>query len=56
MDNVKFHKFADINELIKNIDYEIMSLPPYSLFWNPIESMFSEHKEITKHGNPQKVN
>ena len=34
MDIVKFHK---VMELVKNSDHEIMCLPPYSPFQNPID-------------------
>ena len=53
MNNVKFHQVVEIKELIKNGDYEIMCLPPYSPFLNLIENMLIKYKKITKRGNPQ---
>lgn len=53
MDNVQFHKNIEIRNLIEAENYELLFLPPYSPFLNPIENMFSKWKEITKRSNPQ---
>ena len=53
MDNVQFHKCREIQQLINNNNYELLFLPPYSPFLNPIENMFSKWKGITKSSNPR---
>jgi transposase len=42
MDNVAFHKTDVINNIVVESGYEILFLPPYSPFLNPIENMFSK--------------
>lgn len=53
MDNVRFHKSDDVLRNVENAGYEIMFLPPYSPFLNPIENMFSKWKEFSKRANPR---
>jgi transposase len=46
MDNVAFHKTAEIRSIFENSMHEIVFLPPYSLFLNPIENIFSKWKNL----------
>lgn len=48
MDNVPFHKNAAIKDLIIESGHNLKLLPPYSLFLNPIENMFSKSKNFVK--------
>jgi transposase len=45
MDNVKFHHSQVVLNTIKNTPHEILYLPPYSPFLNPIEYAFSKIKK-----------
>ena len=42
MDNVRFHKMKIIIDLFKSYGHDILFLPPYSPFLNPIENVFSK--------------
>ena len=53
MDNVRFHRMANVQTVIAEHGLTAMYLPPYSPFLNPIENMFSKWKEITKRSNPR---
>ncbi len=48
MDNVAFHKNADIQALIRNRGVSHKYLPPYSPFLNPIENLFNQWKDLVK--------
>ena len=48
MHDVRFHKNESIRNLITDNNFESPFLPPYSLFLNPLTSMFSKWKEMTK--------
>ena len=50
MDNVAFHKTEQIRNLIRMSGHEIIFLPPYSPFLNPIEEVFNQWKWWIKHG------
>ncbi|KAF7685336.1 hypothetical protein CDIK_3915, partial [Cucumispora dikerogammari] len=51
-DNVSFHKVLFIRQKIEDLGYELRFLPPYSLFLNPIENMFSKWKEFVRRESP----
>jgi transposase len=44
MDNVALHKTQEIREIIESRGHQIIFLPPYSPFLNPIENVFSKWK------------
>ncbi|KAI5152145.1 hypothetical protein ENBRE01_2602, partial [Enteropsectra breve] len=48
MDNVPFHKVDAIKNLIVGAGFELIFLPPYSPFLNPIENMFSKWKQTVR--------
>lgn len=52
MDNVRFHKVSAIRNLIENKGYNILYLPPYSPFLNPIENAFSKWKQNIRQNKP----
>lgn len=53
MDNVAFHKCTTVRETIVAEGFDVMYLPPYSPFLNPIENLFSKWKNIVRRANPQ---
>ncbi|XP_049294417.1 uncharacterized protein LOC125769652 isoform X2 [Anopheles funestus] len=53
MDNVRFHKCAEVREAIGEDQDRVIYLPPYSPFLNPIENLFSKWKNMVKRTNPQ---
>mgnify|MGYP003407081277 FL=1 len=58
MDNVRFHKHQSIKDkfLAMHVDAnicELMFLPPYSPFLNPIENMFSKWKGMIRESRPK---
>ena len=56
MDNARFHKMTSVQTVIAEHGLNILYLPPYSPFLNPIENMFSKWKDITKRLNPRNEN
>ena len=48
MDNVSFHHSQKVKEVIKNKEWDILYIPPYSPIFNPIEGIFSIVKRIYK--------
>jgi len=52
MDNVAFHKNVSIREKFNQENRTLMFLPPYSLFLNPIENLFSKWKLLIRQSNP----
>ena len=52
MGNVKFHKTIEVKEIFEQYECELLYLPPYSPFLNPIENMFSKWKEYIKRRGP----
>jgi transposase len=52
MDNVAFHRVAEVREVIESSGHNILFLPPYSPFLNPIENMFSKWKTLVKSEQP----
>ena len=44
MDNVAFHKTGDVQNFLIGEGHELVFLPPYSPFLNPIEHTFSTWK------------
>ena len=53
MDNVKFHKQANIAEIIALTGAKIVFLPPYSPDFSPIEKMWSKIKNILRKLSPR---
>ena len=45
MDKVNFHKADKIKKLV---DHDLLFLPPYSTFLNPIENLFNQWKNLIK--------
>ncbi|CAG8707848.1 7176_t:CDS:2, partial [Cetraspora pellucida] len=45
MDNIYFHKSDIVKEIVKDTIYQILYIPPYSLFLNLIENCFSKIKD-----------
>ena len=52
MDNVKFHKTDDIQELVDAKGHDLQYLPPYSPQLNPIEYLFHEWKGFVRAQHP----
>jgi len=52
MDNVASHHTTLVKEAAEANNLNILYLPPYSPFLNPIEYMFSKWKEIVKRMSP----
>jgi transposase len=52
MDNVPFHRSSKVKETIENNGWELLYLPPYSPFLNPIENLFSKWKESVRRSSP----
>ena len=51
MDNVRFHHSKDVLEYFKSRNIDILFVPPYSPWFNPIENAFSLiKKHFYKHG------
>lgn len=48
MDNVRFHKTEEVQNLIASHGHHAVFLPPYSPFFNPIENAFNQWKAIIK--------
>jgi transposase len=53
MDNVRFHKVAEVKEAVLNAGHQIVFLPPYSPFFNPIENLFHQWKNIVRSAAPK---
>lgn len=53
MDNVKFHHCSEISELLLASNFELIYLPPYSPFLNPIENSFSKWKNLVMNMRPK---
>ncbi|XP_074596385.1 uncharacterized protein LOC141851541 [Brevipalpus obovatus] len=52
MDNVRFHHTEEVQSLIASTNHEIVFLPPYSPFINPIENLFNQLKFYVKRLKP----
>lgn len=52
MDNASFHRCIEIRDMINKNGHELIFLPPYSPFFNPIEYLFSQWKSLVRTGNP----
>jgi transposase len=48
MDNVAFHRTEEVQEMLLIRGFEVKFLPAYSPFFNPIENMFAQWKNIVK--------
>lgn len=55
MDNVPFHKSQVIQNSFLAYGHDVMYLPPYSPFLNPIEEMFSKLKSIVRRVEPRNL-
>lgn len=53
MDNVPFHRSAEIMNIVLQAGHQIKFLPPYSPFLNPIENMFSQWKQLVRAERPR---
>jgi transposase len=53
MDNVPFHRSQMVRDVILHNGHEVLFLPPYSPFLNPIENAFSKWKEEVRRGQPR---
>jgi transposase len=52
MDNVSFHRSKDVIELAQRKKWQLLYVPPYSPWFNPIEGVFSIIKrDYYKHGS-----
>ena len=45
MHNIAFHKRANVRDFLESKEWEVLSTPPYSPWFNPIEDIFS----VVKH-------
>ena len=52
-DNVPFHHAHDVQQLVRAHGHEMIFIPPYSPFLNPIEEMFSQWKSIVRSSAPR---
>lgn len=52
MDNVRFHHDNRVEEIVRGYNHEVLFLPPYSPFLNPIENMFNQLKFYIKRLRP----
>lgn len=52
MDNVIFHKTEQVQVSLSSTNFEIVFLPPYSPFLNPIENFFSKWKRSVRSSLP----
>ena len=52
MDNVPFHHSRSIRAFVEGAGHQIMFLPPYSPFLNPIENAFNQWKDFVKSSQP----
>lgn len=53
LDNVPFHRSLQVRQLIQDSGHQVLFLPPYSPFLNPIENIFSKWKEYVRREKPQ---
>ena len=53
MDNVRFHHHDEVQAIFDDSPHEVVFLPPYSPFLNPIENMFNQLKHYVKLGRPK---
>ena len=56
MDNVPFHHTQEVKNLIEAHNHNVVFLPPYSPFLNPIEEVFSKWKTNIRGVNRQTKN
>ena len=56
MDNVPFHRNVEVREIMTLRGFEYKFLPAYSLFFNPIECMFSQWKNYVKRSKSENIN
>lgn len=55
MDNVAFHKTKRVREIIASRQWDILYIPPYSPWFNPIENIFSIAKNAYRITNSQNI-
>lgn len=46
LDNASIHKGMEVQEWVKGRGYQVLFLPPYSPFLNPIEEFWSKSKAV----------
>ena len=51
-DNVRFHHVESVVDTIERSGHEVLFLPPYSPFLNPIENLFNQLKYYVKKYSP----
>ena len=61
MNNASFHRCWEIKDYTNRRRHELIFLPPYTPFFNPIENVFSQWKNLVKGAFPisylqQKIN
>ncbi|XP_074604051.1 uncharacterized protein LOC141857452 [Brevipalpus obovatus] len=52
MDNVPFRHTSSVSDLFSSTSHELVFLPPYSLFLNPIKNLFNKLKHYVKKLRP----
>ena len=52
MDNVPFHRSAQVSQIIEDKGHVVLYLPAYSPFLNPIENMFAKWKNSIRSSRP----
>lgn len=53
LDNCSIHRSLVIKETVENSGHELKFLPPYCPFFNPIETMFSQWKNLVAKKDPK---
>lgn len=52
LDNCSIHRSTQVKEMVENSGQELKFLPPYCPFFNPIENMFSQWKNLVGKKDP----
>lgn len=52
LDNCSIHRSTQVKEMVENSGHELKFLPPYCPFFNPIENMFSQWKNLVGKKDP----
>jgi len=55
LDNLSSHKVAGVKEAIESVGAKVLSLPPYSPDFNPMEMVFSKLKTLVRKSKLRKV-
>ena len=51
MDNARIHHYTSLKDIVEELGINILYLPPYSPFLNPIENVFSKWKNYIASSN-----